>query len=502
MQFSDKLDLLMRVSQVTNKELATAISVDPSLISLLRSGKRKQPHNHNHIKNMAVFFSQKCPSDFQRNALSEILGQNSIRPSMPIEVLAGRLEQWLTKDQEITEHLLNAMNSISRNPQEKIPPIVESESELVTEYYFGEDGRRTVIRKMMNLICETQTPGPILIVSDDNLEWMLSDYTLTRQIQSSMIEVLNRGFTLHQIMPAVNFLPRYAEALHFWLPVYSTGQVKVYYYPRLRDNLYRRSLILLPGRCMRLSTSIGLESNNDITLFSTDPQLVHAFHLQFQEHLSLCKPALSVYSDHKDFARLFWDLNSKQGNQINLATSLSPLTLPREHFERFINQTDDMEKKQISLIILDRIADFEELLKQRTYIDMAKLATPKEIREGRVYIASTQIPHPDRYTYTAETYILHLQNILRLMEEYDNYYFIPYEDENWNQYNLIVNDEGIALLGKVCEPFLMLEMKRPELVIACNEYLIRKAEKLGYAGVHKQKTQIQIQRLIKELKRS
>ena len=76
-----------------------------------------------------------------------------------------------------------------------------------------------------------------------------------------------------------------------------------------------------------------------------------------------------------------------------------------------------------------------------------------------------------------------------------------YEDDNWNQYNLIVNDEGTALLGKVCEPFLMLEMQRPELVIACYEYLIRKAETIGYTGVHKQKIKIQIQRLIKELKR-
>ena len=41
MQFSDKLDFLMRITNTTNKELSQAISVDRSLISLLRTGKRK-----------------------------------------------------------------------------------------------------------------------------------------------------------------------------------------------------------------------------------------------------------------------------------------------------------------------------------------------------------------------------------------------------------------------------------------------------------------------------
>ena len=55
MQFNDKLIFLMNITQTTNKELANNISVDPSLIILLRSGKRKKPQKINHIKNMAYF---------------------------------------------------------------------------------------------------------------------------------------------------------------------------------------------------------------------------------------------------------------------------------------------------------------------------------------------------------------------------------------------------------------------------------------------------------------
>lgn len=45
MQFNDKLIFLMNITHTSNKELANNISVDPSLISLLHTGKRKQPQN-------------------------------------------------------------------------------------------------------------------------------------------------------------------------------------------------------------------------------------------------------------------------------------------------------------------------------------------------------------------------------------------------------------------------------------------------------------------------
>lgn len=82
-EFSDKLVFLMKITQTSNKELAAGISVDPSLISLLRTGKRKQPQNTSHIKNMAAFFSARCTADFQRNALSEMTGQSAIRSAVP-----------------------------------------------------------------------------------------------------------------------------------------------------------------------------------------------------------------------------------------------------------------------------------------------------------------------------------------------------------------------------------------------------------------------------------
>ena len=137
-------------------------------------------------------------------------------------------------------------------------------------------------------------------MSDVNLEWLFEDYQFMDEFSAALTTIFQRGCTLYHIMPSLNFMNRYVESLRYWLPIYASGQAKVYYYPRLRDNLYRRSLILLPGLCVQATTSIGDETDL-ITVTSTDRQLVNAFDTQFHQELALCRPALNTHTDpHAD----------------------------------------------------------------------------------------------------------------------------------------------------------------------------------------------------------
>ena len=499
MQFSDKLVFLMNITQTSNKELASGISVDPSLISLLRTGKRKQPRNVIHIHNMAAFFAKKCSADFQRNALAEMLGQSSICATMPTDILEKRLETWLLKDSGIIDHLIEGVKSIS-----EVPHIIKNDTEdsqINTDsvFYFGEEGRRKVMKNTMEIIRKSKKTDPILISSDDNLEWLLSDYMLTKKIQSDLLDIINKGYTFYQIMPAINFLPRYAESLQFWLPMYSTGRVKVFYFPRLRDNLYRRSMIIVPGCSVQISNAIGLGNSSDITVFSTDAKVVDAYTAQFHELLSMCRPALAVYPNIQDFNIHFKDLLDRQGDIIQMVAPLSVNTIPRELMEYCVENASSSWKDSFQMY-LNYIEDFEESLHHRTYIDIARLATVDEICSGKVSIGSPFPENSWQLYYTPESYIKHLENILRLMDEYENYYFIPYSGSAWEDYNLFVNMDGLALLVHTSDPILMLEIIRPEMVMACREYLLRKAERVGYDGIQKTKHYLTIKDLIRNLK--
>ena len=501
MYFKDKLVFLMKITQTSNKELAKGISVDPSLVSLMRSGKRKQPRNPERIKHISMFFASHCKADYQRNALAEMLEQSSIRSPMPTEDLAGRIEEWLLGNEDIIDQLAESFDPIPIKPSEmdagSAMPIVENE----TKFFYVEEGRREVMVLMMQVLLSLDQPSPILVISDDNLEWLLSDYMLTKQLQNNLMELIKRGFVFHQVMPAINYLNRYSEALRFWLPLYSTGKMKVYYYPRLRDNLYRRSTIIIPGRCIQTSSTIGLKSNSNITLFSTDPDLVSAYTKQYYDYLSMCRQAITVYKDPLDFFDPLMDTFARKGDVTQQVNTLSINTMPKELLEQCIQTVDDPVWKRTFQMYLNEAPHFENCLKRNKCLDISRLSSVKEVREGKVPIASPYDDTPDHPTYTPETYILHLKNILRLMDQYDNYYFVPAPKHDRQDYNLIVNENGMALMIRTTSPPLMLRFERPEFILACQEHLIHKAEAAGYDELNKTKIVMRLKNMITELQK-
>ena len=57
MSFSEKLNLMMNISNTNNSALARAISVDPSLVSRLRRGDRTPSKNQTYTGHVGIFCS-------------------------------------------------------------------------------------------------------------------------------------------------------------------------------------------------------------------------------------------------------------------------------------------------------------------------------------------------------------------------------------------------------------------------------------------------------------
>ena len=74
MVFQDKLIFLIELTSTSNKQLADAIRVDPSLISRLCSGNRQVPQNAEYLEAMADFFTSRFKTKCQIDALSDIIG--------------------------------------------------------------------------------------------------------------------------------------------------------------------------------------------------------------------------------------------------------------------------------------------------------------------------------------------------------------------------------------------------------------------------------------------
>lgn len=313
------------------------------------------------------------------------------------------------------------------------------------------------------------------------------------------MEIMARGFTFFQIMPPLNYINRYTESLQFWLPIYATGQTKVFYYPRLRGNLYRHSIIVVPGHCVQYAASVGIGSTSDITMFSTDPKLIDSFEKQLEEIISLCRPALNVYRSLADSSHCFPKFFSCKGETIQSINYLSINSMPHDLIEWCIQKAGDAQWAKTFQMISDNLPHFEERLSRERYIDMCHLATAEEVRAGNVPVAVPVNTGTGQLCYTPETYCIHLKHILRLMEEYDHYFFLPFHEKEASDYNLFANESGIALIVLSQPSVTVMEISRPALATAFMEHLFRKADAIGYGRMEQEKVRMELKALIQEL---
>lgn len=66
MEFFEKLNFLMDITNTTNSALARYVILDTSYISRLRNGKRQPPHNTKIINQMAAYFARNCSEEYQK----------------------------------------------------------------------------------------------------------------------------------------------------------------------------------------------------------------------------------------------------------------------------------------------------------------------------------------------------------------------------------------------------------------------------------------------------
>ena len=456
---------------------------------------------------MADFFAQRCNIDYQFHALAEMLEKPELSPSMPTSLLAEHLYHWLQGDAHVLERVLENITApphrsavASMSPSEALPPQLAQTEQ--TQFYYGNEGKRESTRQIIQLVnsLDISSASSIYFISDVNLEWLFEDYQFMNHFSTALASIFQKGFSLCHIMPSLNFMNRYVESLRYWLPIYASGQTTVYYYPRLRDNLYRRSLIIVPGVCAQVTTSIGDETDL-ITVNSTDPTLVSAYVKQFQQELALCRPALTSHQNCFEFNACLQELLTNNSHVIHKALKPSPYTLPTEWLDVFIEQSTEPAWKENLQRHRDNAALFEEKLKHYRFIELCPLENPEDIRAGKVLFGLGFKTAEDHPAYTPESYAAHLTHILELMDKYENYHFIPVRPSERQDYNLFTSESGLTLLLSNFYPPFMLEIRRPELSQACHEYLMRMADLVGYTGMKRTKIRLQIKELIQELKK-
>lgn len=497
MDFCNKMDFLMKLTQIQNKELAAEMTVDRSLISLLRTGKRGVPQNSLHIKRMADSFSKRITTGYQRQALAEISGIPSFRTALSSEIIATQLERWLMGKTYIVEHILEGMEQAAYSDEELSVPSSYARTEE-TVLFYGDSGKLEALRYFLN----TANGDSVGILDNTDLSWAYSDPSFTAELFAFTKTRLTDKIHFTQILPPISNINQYTDSLRFLLPIYTRTDANVYYYPRMIDIPQNMTLIVVPEQCVLYSYSLSSGGNNAVTIVSSEKEFVSANEEQFSEYLALCKSALRVHKEPEKFPPIYLDFLEMQGDICQKTMPLSTLSMSVELVGIFSKQFKDPLWKRSFNRFIKKLPLVEQHFSAHTHIDICPLNSVKEIAEGKVPVASPYMPDDSHICYTPETYILHLENILRLMDTYKGYFFIPLNPKIYQGYNLLVNEGGKALLsnGLKISPMVM-EFRRPEIVMACKEHLMRIVDAEGGLEGSKKRARAEICELISDLQK-
>ena len=501
MQFYEKLIFLLNLTQTSNRMLAHELQVDPSLISRLRTGTRGVPHNREHIKVMSSYFARKCTTEYQRQALSGMLGIK-LALTMKTEQLSEILYYWLGGDADEVGRFMRTFETFLVGEVDTSQKIESCDLKADNMAYYGKEGKRAAARAVYQHLLSMEKPCTVFLYSDESDDWISEDFDFHNNLQLWGLTLLQRGFRFCQIAPPAVSADMAFESLIRWTPLYMTGQVDAYFYPRLRDNVHRRTLLVIPGEIAMTSDSVASQRDCTATILTADSRLTESYMVQFQEYLSLCRPMQRIYTRPEQLMQCFTQFLSLNGARIQMVTSLSAETAPPELMTYCMEKIQQPNLKKLGGMYLQELDLIEENRENFEFIDIAYLAGAQEVRDGKVPIILSYGDNDMPLYYTPETYVLHLKNILEILKSNDNYHFIPLNTQTEENGTIMLKDIQRALLVRTTPPLTVFEISQPDIIQLFREHLFKIANRIGYTGVSRSKIMSQLKERIRELQAS
>ena len=255
------------------------------------------------------------------------------------------------------------------------------------------------------------------------------------------------------------------------------GATREYYYPWLRDKLFRRTLFVVPGLGALYSESIGDTAQSRMTTLTTVPEVVEVYAQKFADYLALCKPMMEIYTEDT-VDKLNYYISSiadDPADRLYKFASLSTYMLPTEIMTNICKQEGSKMAEQSYDLHLLSIEIREKTLKNHSIEDMICLASPDDVRNGRVPIPNTLL-FKNSYFYTVDEYKAHLQNIIDKLESTEMYNVIVTDRAAENSLIMFVKGNSRAIFIKTKQPFVMINIIEPRLASVFCDYLRSIAE--------------------------
>jgi len=481
--FHEKLDLLMTAFGVSNSKLARQLSVDPSLISRWRTGKRRPPQGSQYLEAVAAYFARHFQAGYQKAALREIIGlpdeQKTSLAQMEAFLLAWLSGQAAPPGERFAETFLERLEACSPMKRPSVPVTPAREDPAGTlhtvEVFYGVEGKRQGVIRFLSAVAAREKPGTLLLYSEESMDWMTGDRSFLARFVPLFFDVIQKGNRVKIVHVVQRDLAELLAAIDFWLPLYLTGAIEPYYCPPYHDHFFRRTVFIAPGTAALTANSLAGAEDQAPNLLFQDDNMVNHLAKEFYRFLDICRPLVRVFTDHypSGLAETLTAFEEQPGNCIRLSSTLSSITMGEGLVSRLQQRMGIEEGKRQELLSLHwkRTRAFAANLNGHRHVEIVTLPALEEIVGGVVPAEKIDpLGGPDWF-YTVEEYESHLVNIIHLLKTCPNFHLYLSHRSPFLNVRIAVKEEAGVMVIKTTPPPAVFAFSQGNMVQAFYCYL-------------------------------
>lgn len=298
--FHSKLDLVMRLADISNADLGRAANIDPSSISRFRTGHRIPKFNNQIVHTICHILIDRILEKERGNELASLISF----PGDPFDsdALYVSFLNWLCElphdNTQLINELITNLKTFSPMTLPKLPALSDVVSEdILSEtvpYYTGRSGLWHAVMRFLGNALISGTDR-LFLYSDEPMSWLTEDPDFHSKWLVLMALCIQKGIHIHIIHNIDRNIPEMVQAIQSWMPLYLSGMVTSYCNIKTLGNRFCHTVFLCPSKFC-IGTFSAAEDGEDYRIwdFYTDDAHVGYYDHIFQTLLRSSSPLVTI----------------------------------------------------------------------------------------------------------------------------------------------------------------------------------------------------------------
>lgn len=407
--FGTRLTDAMGLADISNISLSRMLSVDASLISRYRTGLCMPRPDSGSVDRIGNILFKRIRKNEGMRELAELMkcSEDSITESGFTDWLFDFNTQAPVEEIAVAR-LLEIFEAFDPDKVQVYGDEPDLRAEILNDessHYMGIDGLRTAVIRFLTMAEESEC-RELMLYSDQDMSWLTGQEAYRKSWAYMMARCIKNGIRIKIIHNIDRNLDEMNMAIRSWLPLYMSGRIEPYYNDMPRDSRFFHTLFICPG--VAAVEALGATGAEDSSIYHyyTDDESIGACIATYDRLMYNANPLMRTGSP--DISPLL------KGDVFVIRNTLAIGTMPEE-------LVDEYSDERFKEIWSDRNSALLEILKDHEFYEYTALADADELDAGRAF--TEKYARGLSKNYTRAQYERHLDNIIRLTDEYKGYHF-------------------------------------------------------------------------------